>query len=243
MYADDLRILKAIGSYSYCLLLQQDIDNLNRWCFTNKLELNINKCKIVTFGRKNVRINFFYNISGNVLSRCDEIRDLGVIVDCKLSFVQHIENVAAAALKTLGFIMRNTSEFNNIFAIKLLFYALVRSKLEYCSVIWSPYQQQYIDLLENILRKFSKYLYFKMFDVYPTRHCDQSALLNVVNEVSLESRRKLASIVFLQKIICGKVVSSTLLNEISINVPRVNSRSPVPFYYSVPSTQHHFNWA
>lgn len=92
--------------------------------------------------------------------------------------------------QTLRFIVWNVSEFNNVCAIKLLlnYCPLVRSKFQYCSVIWSPYQHQYINLLETILRTFSKYLHFKMFGIYPEKQWNQNALLNV-NEVFLECEK------------------------------------------------------
>lgn len=79
------------------------------------------------------------------------------------------------------------------------FYALIGSKLEYACVLWNPYQQIYINLIENVLRKFAKICYFKMFGCYPNRHCYQRSLLNLVDESSLTARRHVNGLIFLQK--------------------------------------------
>ena len=49
-----------------------------------------------------------------LIEKVDLIRDLGVLLDCKLTFTQHIENCCNKALKLLGFIKRNTRDFTII---------------------------------------------------------------------------------------------------------------------------------
>lgn len=94
-----------------------------------------------------------------------------------------------------------------------------------------------------IFKRFYKYLHFKMFGVFPIRHCKQNTLLEEVHKSSLKSRRKVAFVVFLQKLIFGKIVSSTLLSELNINIPRVKWGCPVPFCCNILSTLPHFNCA
>jgi hypothetical protein len=162
-------------------------------------------------------------------------------MDTGLTFVPHMMSIVSKALKMLGFIFRNTSDFTNTISIKSLFYAFVRSKLEYCSVVWMPYNQVYISLLEKIQRKFAKYMYFKIHGHYPMQHCDESILLKSVELNSLLSRRNLNCLSFLQKLLIGIVDCPSLLNQIKIALPRIGSRSPATFYYDIPSTFHHFN--
>ena len=241
IYADDLKIAGVIETYQDCISLQESLDKITSWCMSNKLQLNTQKCKKITFTRKNSNFNFYYNINGRILENCNEIRDLGVILDTTLSYIPHILNITNSALKTLGFICRNSKDFKNIQCIKQLYYSLVRTKLEYCCIIWTPCHQTYINLIENVNRKFCKYLYFKMFNCYPIRHCDHNSLISVVNENLLGARRNVACLIFLQNLINGKLSSSALLQEIKFSVPRLQSRNPNIFYYNIPSTFHHLN--
>lgn len=241
IYADDLKLARIIKCAADCFELQKDIDNLNLWCEVNKLTLNTNKCKKISFTRNNSKISFYYNVCGYPLTNSDEITDLGVIVDNHLTFVPHILHIANSAMKILGFIIRNTRDFTRIDCVKLLFYSLVRSKLEYCSVIWKPYHQTYIDLLESVLRKFAKHVHFKMLHVYPERHCSQAALLNTVNECSLYARRNVFSLIFVQKIVNGNISSDQLLSQVGLVVPRPSGRNSLTFHYNIPRTYHHLN--
>ena len=80
-----------------------------------------------------------------------------------------------------------------------------------------------------------------MFDCYPVSHCNQRALLNIVNENFLEYRRNIACFVFLQKLVRGDIFCPALLNNINFCVPRLLCRNPSTFYYQIPNSYHHFN--
>src|SRR5436190_11282116 len=52
MYADDLKIFYEIKTVLDCLALQLDLNVIYEWCVRNKLQLNINKCCVMSFHRK-----------------------------------------------------------------------------------------------------------------------------------------------------------------------------------------------
>nr|CAH7749762.1 unnamed protein product [Callosobruchus chinensis] len=54
MFADDLKLYTCIYSVADCDLLQEQIKSLQGWCSINQLQLNVSKCKVVTFTRKKV---------------------------------------------------------------------------------------------------------------------------------------------------------------------------------------------
>jgi hypothetical protein len=91
-----------------------------------------------------------------------------VVLDSTLSFIPHITSICKDALTMLGFLKTNgTNAFKNIDCLKLLFTTFIRSKPEYCCLIWSPYYDTHIAALEKIQRKFCKYLYFVKHGHYP----------------------------------------------------------------------------
>nr|CAI5847968.1 unnamed protein product [Callosobruchus analis] len=65
-----------------------------------------------------------------ILSRQEQISDLCILFDQKMTFASHIENTVSSANKMLGFIIRNGRQFS-ISVLKLLYTSYVRSKLEY----------------------------------------------------------------------------------------------------------------
>jgi hypothetical protein len=65
----------------------------------------------------------------------DSIRDLGEIIDSKITFTDHIDVIVGRASETLGFIRYLAREFKDPYTVKTLFISLVRPKLEYASCV------------------------------------------------------------------------------------------------------------
>ena len=139
LYADDLKVVKNIRNVNNCFILQQNVDSVLEWCNKNHLCMNKDKCRVMSFSRKNENLSYDYTMNGVSLIRCQQFKDLGVIMDSTLSFIPHINYVTNKATRMLGFVVRNTREFQSIECILLLYYSFVRSVLEYCSIIWNPY--------------------------------------------------------------------------------------------------------
>ena len=94
--------------------------------------------------------------SGNYkLQNVNSTKDLGVIIDNKLTFNEHILEKIKKAKCLLGLIKRN---FKNLYekTFILLYKSLVRSQLEYTSSVWFPYRKSLINEIESIQRRATK---------------------------------------------------------------------------------------
>lgn len=190
----------------------------------------------VTFTRKKYFIEYQYNLNETILSRHSNVTDLGVVFDSRLTFVPHIDAKISEASRVYGFIVRNCRGFNNILALKTLYFSYVRSKLEYCSNIWNPQYNVYISRIERVQRKFLKYLLFKATGSYPVRGTDYKLLLDRFGFESLEHRRLLSSLTCLFKILHNSIDCPSLLSMINFNIPLFNSRQSLVFYNNRPRT-------
>ncbi|CAD6215467.1 GSCOCG00011207001-RA-CDS, partial [Cotesia congregata] len=85
LYADDMKIYRKINTENDIRVLQQDLDKLYQWCLENKLKLNIDKCAVMMFNRSHGSFPVDYNINGQPLPKPPVMKDLGVLVDIKLS--------------------------------------------------------------------------------------------------------------------------------------------------------------
>ncbi|KAF6198265.1 hypothetical protein GE061_008012 [Apolygus lucorum] len=162
IYADDLKLFFAIRDPSDCLLLQQNLDALSLWCDQNGLALNPSKCAVTSFHRSHSPVKHPYLINGALLSRKDDIVDLGVHLDSQLSFSNHIAQVASRGMRALGFVKRNSREFTQPSALVTLYKTLVQPILEYASVIWSPYYNCHTLQIERVFRAFLRFLAYKL---------------------------------------------------------------------------------
>lgn len=79
------------------------------------------------------------------------------MLDSKLTYKDHISYISSNASAQLGFIFRVCKHFKDIHCLKTLYCSLVRSILEYGSVVWAPFYQNSIQRLEAVQRKFVRY--------------------------------------------------------------------------------------
>lgn len=218
LYADDLKIARKVESLCDAELLQDDLNRLHLWCNNNGLQLNIMKCHHIKFTRKTsscVRTDYF--IDSHKVQEVDELRDLGVIFDKKVTFVSHVDNVVGRASKMLGFVLRNTKGFKNSATKVILYNSLVRSVLEYCSVVWRPHYATHSLRLERVQKRFLWHLAFstgkaKQLPSYITR-------LRYFGMLSLATRRDIADSTFIYKLLTNKVDCPQLLSLIRFNAP------------------------
>ena len=110
MYADDTKIYSEINNSHDGYNLQEDINAIVQWCCDWKLSLNFNKCAIVTFTLQTKPIYYQYKISAPLL-RINEVKDLGVTINSKLTYSSHISTIVNSAFKILGMLKRKSSKF------------------------------------------------------------------------------------------------------------------------------------
>lgn len=236
LFADDMKLFRIIQNNNDCLLLQQDIITISDWCNKNNLPLNVSKCKKMTISNISNEINYNYLLNGLLLPNCDSVKDLGIVIDKKLTFNEHIDQTIKSTLRTLGFIIRQTASFKNSASLLSLYNALIKSKLLYCSMVWFPVYEIHIKRLESVQRRFLKYLAFKMDGVYPVRGTPQNLLLSRFKLLSLRDCTSVSSQVFLHKLINNQVDAPELLEQLNFYVPPVNTRRHCQFYLEVSNT-------
>ena len=150
-----------------------------------------------------------------------EIKDLGIVFDAALSFKSHYSYIAKKALKMWGFIWRICKDLSPL-SLKTLYCSLVRSKLEYCSPVWTPIYKVDLEMLEKIQKRFLRTLEFKVGH----RHIigDYSWVMHTFNIPPLSVRRRVYDACVLHGLINGRIDNPHLLSELSFIVPVSNSR-------------------
>lgn len=231
MFADDLKLFKAIRNINDCHILFNNLLKFIMWCHDNRLQLNVSKCQIMRFYRVKNPIFFDYSINNMSLVSVSEINDLGIWFDTKLNFIKHIEIITNKALKMLGFILRVSSDFNNVNTVKTLYMSLVRSHIEYNSTVWSPNYEIHSHAIERIQNKFLRYVNFKMG--IPSECLNYDNILCSLNLIKLSDRRIISDLTCLYKIINSMFDTPDLLYVISFHIPgRSVTRQYLPYYCS-----------
>ena len=189
-----------------------DLDNLCEWSQRNLMDFNVKKCKLLRITKKRMPLHAGLKLNECSLEETSEFCDLGLVTSNKLSWNAYVDKICSKANKILGFIKRTCKGLKDINTLRTLNCALVRSQLEYCTIVWSPHTARNINKLERIQRRASKFI-LKTDDDYET-------LKDKLNLLSLEGRR-FFFYVFFYKVLNG-----------FINI----DMSPLIDFYSHPDT-------
>ena len=82
------------------------------------------------------------------------MKDLGVKATNDLKFREHMEKMILQSRITMGSLLRTFSTRENEPMLKM-YNSYVRSKLEYCSMVWLLVEQKWIDEVQKIQKNFT----------------------------------------------------------------------------------------
>ena len=206
LYADDTKIWRSIASQSDHQILQSDINYLNNWAVSNKMQFHPLKCKVVSIHSSPSPlaalpfVNFHYHLGEVPLEYTESEKDLGVLINCKLNFTDQQENLLLKANQQLGLVRRTCNFVMDVRRRRVLYLTLVRSQFEHCSPIWRPCFETMVLKFENFQKRCIKWilseeeLSYSEFEVY-VRKCKQ------VNILPLRQRFILNDLILLHKIV------------------------------------------
>ena len=236
LYADDAKLYRHVLTDYDRIMLQQDIDNIVRWMNKFLLNLNVKKCKVVTYG-KHSTVSNEYKIGGHVLECLDTYRDLGVTFDKKLKFSVHITDKVKRANNMLAIIKRNFKHLPRDPIIGL-YKSLVRTHLEYAEQVWSPYLKGDIERLERVQMRATKMIPGLRNRTYEER-------LRILELPTLKYRRTRGDMIALFKLVACNNVSGCFDNSIvkfilsSVTNTR-GHRYKLCIPYAKSNLRHHF---
>lgn len=153
-------------------IAENDIGLVKSWLDANLLTLNGHKTKFVTFSLSAVsQPNDTYNITIHSCSKSDffctcpnlervtHIKYLGVMIDNKLRWDQHLASLTPR-IRKLSYVFRTLRNILTPVILKTVYYALCQSLLGYGIIIWGGCAQTIIDPLHKaqkmILRVINK---------------------------------------------------------------------------------------
>jgi hypothetical protein len=165
------------------------------------------------------------------LERLDEIKDLGVIMDGKMSFLLYIEAIISKSSRMLGFIKRISRDFRDPYTHKTLYTSLFMPNLEHAACVWSPHQSVHFERLERVQHNFIRYAVRRMpWRVYSLPAYDAKCLL-IVLEV-LSDRRIVASAIFGRDILVDFPDVALMLRFEEVPYSRRRNAGLMTFFHS-----------
>ena len=222
MFADDIKIYSRVsGNPSGQRLaiadssLQNDIDLLNHTSKSWGLKINREKCAILRFSRRfKDLVSPHYTLDGSPLPVCQSHCDLGVLVDDRLKFHDHIASVAHKASGLCHSFLKSTVCRSPEFMLFLL-KTHVRPLIEYASCVWNTGYKEDLSKLERVQRMWTRNIDSLQNESYGDR-------LRVLGLYSVQGRLLRADLIQYWKIFNG--ISCIKPEAFFASPPRVGTR-------------------
>ena len=130
--------------------LQTALDSINAWVNDRQLSLAPSKCEHLSIACEHKSpANNIFNLGLHNIKSVSVVKDLGIHVSDNLKWschVGHIYNVASLC----AFQVLHSFSSRNVWTLLKAYTTYVRPKLEYNTVVWSPFLHENINLVESV---------------------------------------------------------------------------------------------
>ena len=203
MYADDTQVTAASKNVSELEeMLNRDMENLGLWLRANRLSANTTKTEFMIIA-SNYRLNQLIRqpqieLNQQVIKRVTKAKLLGVTVDEKLSWGDHINDVIVPkVLKGLQ-MLRALRPMLSVPQMISLYNTLVLPHFDYCSSLWGNIGIVLRDKLQKLQNRAARII---TRDSYEVRSKD---ILPKLKWADLQKRRNIQKLILMYKILNGQ---------------------------------------
>ena len=252
-YADDTDALASASSLQELeYQTNQGLTELMEWFKSNRLILNLKKTNLLVFSPNlsaspAIKLSYYDNGTEILINQIpnqkeSSVRSLGILLDNRLTFKDHVLLIKQKINKSLFFISR----MRNILPIrarKQLYYSYVHSHLIYCLPLFTFLKKTDLDLLCKLQRKAIRITYnvkynaecrtlFHDLGIIPINMMLEKEILKIMNKVYIYREPKEISKYFIES---RSEHPFQLRENIRFHIPMLKStklmKSPI-FHYS-----------
>ena len=133
--------------------LQANLNRIENWALENGFKFSKTKTQCVHFCQQHrLHPDPVLKIYGSQIPFVDEAKFLGLIFDRKLNFISHIKNLKQKCQKALNImkVLSSTDWGGDKTTLLTLYRSLIRSKLDYGSVVYGSARKSYLKMLDTI---------------------------------------------------------------------------------------------
>ena len=134
-YADDTTLYCSKSNVNEtCRILSTNLSRIKIWLDSNYLSLNISKTHFTIFTNKSINQDISIELESHKINYLPNPTFLGITLDQKLTFDEHIKNVKNKVSKSIGILWKVNHLPTDI--LKTLYYTLIYPYLLYCLLAW-----------------------------------------------------------------------------------------------------------
>ena len=158
LYADDLVLFSKCSNLAKAKIgIQKDLKALEKWCAENRIFVNVNKTKCMTFGSKltlskNKEVNTNLTISGQPISKVHSYCYLGMLLDEQLNYEQQAQLIVKRVRNKLVQLCSMRYFLTNKAAL-LIYKNMILPILEYGNIFLSSLSSSTLKKMQIIQNK------------------------------------------------------------------------------------------
>lgn len=169
LYADDIALIYgAPDAQTLKQWMEEDLILLNCWVENHFMKINIDKTKFIYFTGRARHDYFLQNnitlfLNNTRIERVEYFDYLGLIIDEKLSFKQHINNIRSRIISTT-FAIKRIRPFITLHTAKQIYFCRIHSLLIYLNSCWNAANLSDIESIARCQRKVLRFIFQKPYD-------------------------------------------------------------------------------
>ena len=153
LFADDTNLFFSCHNLdTLARTVNAELDRISIWFKCNKLSLNVVKTNVMFFGHKRCKVYPTILIDGIPLDRVEHTKFLGVVVDARVTWKNHIAVVATRISRGAGALNR-VKHILPLKSLLLLYHTLIYPHLLYCCVLWGCASKTNLDHLKSLQKR------------------------------------------------------------------------------------------
>ena len=197
LFADDGLLYRNIKTDKDVQALQNDLNSLERWEEQWQMRFHPEKCQVIHIcTNSRFRRQHQYTLHGHVLESVDSAKYLGVHISNDMSWRTHVNQTAAKACGTLGFLRRNLFHCTKDVRDRC-YHTFVLPTVSYAAAAWDPFQSSDVDQLERVQRRGARFVHGNYKDRTPG--C-VTKMISDLGWLPLAERRRVHRLHYLYKI-------------------------------------------
>ena len=164
MYADDTNVFIEGSTFDGIIdVLNVELTKLDTWLSANKLTINVKKTHYMIFHRSRIKSTKDVQINQTILPIAKTTKFLGIIIDDKLKWTNHMNHFKNTISKAIG-IINKTRDFIDRHTTKQLYYTFVYPYLIYCTEIWGNASATHLDPIIKLQKRCVRNIAFAHFN-------------------------------------------------------------------------------
>ena len=154
LFADDTTLFHSSRNLTQLTnIINTELTNVVNWLNANRLSLNVDKTNFMLFRPKGKNQECpSIQINGSEIKEVSSAKFLGVFIDNKLSWAEHINHISRKVSKSIGIIIKARKSFDNDTLFNL-YNALILPHISYCIQVWGTAASVHIERLHVLQKK------------------------------------------------------------------------------------------